>query len=422
MTILRPIRSLSLLLLMLLLVATSHVSAAAEHNKRYLVLVSMDGFRWDYMDKHPTPAMHALAARGVKAAALLPVFPTLTFPNHYSIATGLYPQNHGLVANEFRDRESGDWYVYKQKESAQDGRWYGGEPIWVAAAKAGMKTAAFFFVGSEAAIQGIRPDRWNAYDKSISGDERVTQVLQWLTEPEEQRPQMITLYFEDVDDHSHWGGIGSEQATAAIARVDGYLQRLMDGIDALPYADQVSIVLVSDHGQAAYTQAHKPFVLQGQFDLQGITPIDGGSFLFLYFDTANPQRVAALQEAINLAWDCGTAYRPEDAPASWQIGDNPRFPDLILMPEPGCAVLSSMKMALKINPGDHGWAPEDPEMHGIFIAAGPGIPSGLSIPALRSVDVFPLLLRQLGLPLTQKLDSDLELWPQVLGEATVNLP
>ncbi len=394
------------------------VDSQPDGDPSYLLLVSIDGFRWDYMDIYPTPALHALAARGVKADALLPVFPTLTFPNHYSIATGLYPQNHGLVANTFPDRDSGDWYVYKRKESAQDGRWYGGEPIWVAAKKAGMNTAAFFFVGSEAPIQGLLPDRWNAYDKSISGDERVTQVLHWLAEPEAQRPQMITLYFDDVDDHSHWSGIGSADAVAAINRVDGYVQRLLDGIDALPYADRVSLVLVSDHGQGSYTHADKPFVLAGQFDLQGITPVDGGSYLFLYFDVADVPRVTALQDAINQAWDCGTAYRPDDAPAAWRIGDNPRFPDLILMPEPGCAVLSSMKMVYKLDPGDHGWAPEDPDMHGIFIAAGPGIPAGLRIPALRNVDVFPLLLRQLGLPVTpqwaEKLDSDLALWPKLL--------
>lgn len=409
-------RKLSLtLLLMVGIAATASTFAATDEPPRYLVLISIDGFRWDYLDKYPTPAMHELANRGVRADALLPVFPTLTFPNHYSIATGLYPQSHGLVANEFPDADLGGWYRYKNRETAQDGRWYGGEPIWVAAAKAGMHTAAFYFVGSEADIQGIRPDRWNAYNKLITGDLRTDQVLEWLAEPEATRPQVITLYFDDVDDHSHWSGVGSEAAVAAIARVDNYIRQLLDGLDQLPYKDQVSIVLVSDHGQEGYENTAPPFVLEGRYDLHGITPVDGGSYLFLHFDEANAQRVAELQQAINRDWDCGHAWTPEDAPPAWHIGDNPRFPDLILTPEPGCAVLSHPDKASKINHGDHGWAPEVPEMHGIFIAMGPGIPAGLRIPPVHAVDIYPLMLRQLGLPLTQKLDSNLELWPQLLA-------
>lgn len=402
--------------------AVAPASAAANTEPRYLVLISIDGFRWDYLDQYPTPALNALAERGVRADALIPVFPTLTFPNHYSIATGLYPQNHGIVANTFPDPEMGGWYEYKQKETAQDGRWYGGEPIWVAAAKAGMRTAAFYFVGSEADIQGIRPDRWNPYNKLITGDMRTAQVLQWLAEPEDTRPQVITLYFDDVDDHSHWSGVGSEAAVAAIARVDGYIRQLLDGLDQLPFKDQVSLVMVSDHGQGGYENPAQPFVLEGRFDLSGITPVDGGSYLFLHFEQDQPQRVAELQQAINEAWDCGSVYRPGDAPAGWMIGDNPRFPELILMPEPGCAVLSQPGMSHKINHGDHGWAPEVPEMHGIFIAAGPGIPAGLRIPPVPAVDIYPLLLRQLGLPITQTLDSNLEFWPPLLDSARSDLP
>jgi predicted AlkP superfamily pyrophosphatase or phosphodiesterase len=416
------INSCWILLLLLGLGATAPAVVAADESKRYLLLISIDGFRWDYLDKYSTPAMHELASRGVRADALLPVFPTLTFPNHYSIATGLYPQNHGLVANEFPDPESGGWYNYKKKETAQDGRWYGGEPIWVAAAKAGMPTAAFYFVGSEADIQGIRPDRWNAYNKLITGDLRTAQVLQWLAEPEETRPQVITLYFDDVDDHSHWTGVGSAAMVAAITRVDGYIQQLLDGLDTLPYKDQVSIVLVSDHGQGDYSNPGPPFILDGRYSLDGITPVDGGSYLFLHFDEPDPQRVARLQQAINQDWDCGQAYTPEDAPTAWQVGDNPRFPELILTPDPGCAVLSHPDKASKINHGDHGWAPEDPDMHGIFIAMGPGIPAGLRIPPLRAVDIYPLFLRQLDLPSSHKTDSDPDLWPNLLDSAKPGSP
>jgi predicted AlkP superfamily pyrophosphatase or phosphodiesterase len=400
-------------------VVASDTQATENAGSRYLVLVSIDGFRWDYLDQYPTPALHELAERGVRAEALVPVFPTLTFPNHYSIATGLFPQNHGIVANVFPNADQSDWYIYKEAESAQDGSWYGGVPIWVAAHRAGLRTAAFFFPGTEAPVQGVTPDRWYRYDKSISGSKRLRQVLDWLAEPPESRPHMITLYFDDVDDHSHWSGVGSRQAKKAIARVDGYIRRLVQGIDRLPYGDQVTLVVVSDHGQGSYLQQEPALVLDEHFDIEGFQPIEGGNYLFLHTSKADAARVINLQQAINEVWTCGRAWRPADAPQSWQVGPNPRFPELILVPDAGCAIASTRKNLMSLSLGDHGWAPGDPDMQGLFIVAGPGIPAGLRIPPLRNVDVYPLLLRQLGIvpdaELARSLDSNLELWPGLLG-------
>ncbi len=403
------------LLFLLLMAAMAPGAATAEQQPRYLVLVAIDGFRWDYLDQYPTPALRELAARGVQADALLPVFPTLTFPNHYSIATGLYPQNHGIVANVFPNEDRSDWYVYKEAESAQDGSWYGGLPVWVAAHDAGLNTAAFFFPGTEADIRGVKPDRWFRYNKAITGSKRVKQVLDWLAEPPDTRPHMVTLYFDDVDDHSHWSGVDSKQARKAISRVDRYIRQLMDGIDRLPYGGQVTLVVVSDHGQASYTQQQPALVLDEQFDISGFRPLEGGNYLFLYQRQPDEPALLQLQQSINATWDCGHAWRPGDAPAAWHLGDNPRFADLILIPDPGCAVASTRDSLNSLSAGDHGWAPEMPEMHGVFIAAGPGIPAGLRIPALRNVDVYPLLLRQLGLGVTTQVDSNLELWPELLG-------
>ena len=196
------------------------INAPAQRDKPYLILISIDGFRWDYQALYKTPALDRLAAGGVRAESLQPVFPTLTFPNHYSIATGLYPANHGIVANDFPDPDSGDWYQYKTARIVQQGRWYGGEPIWVAAEKSGMVAAAFFFVGTEADIGGIKPTYWNRFDANISGSRRVAQVLKWLAMPIETRPHLITLYFEHVDNDSHQYGVGSKESIAEIKRVD----------------------------------------------------------------------------------------------------------------------------------------------------------------------------------------------------------
>jgi len=155
------------------------VNSKQQQHKPYLILVSIDGFRWDYMDLYPTPNLNRIAAAGVRAERLLPVFPTLTFPNHYSIATGLYPANHGLVGNEFPDHARNKWYALHDRESIEDRWFYQGEPIWVTAETQGMVAASFFFVGTEAPIQGVRPSHWRLYEHDIAGEERVDQVLSW---------------------------------------------------------------------------------------------------------------------------------------------------------------------------------------------------------------------------------------------------
>ena len=376
-----------------------------SEERPYLILISLDGFRWDYPDRYPTPALDQLAARGVRAKALRPVFPTLTFPNHYTIATGLYPARHGLVANRFRDSETGEWFVHKQKDTAQDGHWYSGEPIWVAAEKAGLGAAAYFYVGTEADIQGIRPRYWYSYNKKVDGMKRVRQVLKWLNLDAEDRPHLITLYFEDVDDYSHWYGPDSEENAAAVARVDSYLEALMAGVDNLPFADQVSIVVVSDHGQSSYQPDSKLLVLDELLDLSGTTSVDGGPYVFIYLDQAEPQRAAVIRDGINAVWNCGRAYLPEDSPAEWHVAGNSDFADVLVVAEPGCAVVSSLSSNTLLTPGDHGWAPETADMQGIFIAAGPGLPKGVEVGTLRSVDLYPLLMRLLGLEPSPNVDS-----------------
>jgi predicted AlkP superfamily pyrophosphatase or phosphodiesterase len=395
---------------------TGGINAPRQQDKPYLVLVSIDGFRWDYPDLFETPALDAIAARGVRAERLIPVWPTLTFPNHYSIATGLYPARHGLVANTFRDPASAAWYAIWDRDAVENGDFYAGQPIWVTAESQGMVTAAFFFVGSEAAIRGIRPSHWRRYDKSIAGEARVDQVLEWLALPPATRPHLYTLYFEDVDDNSHWYGPGSEQAAAAIERVDGYLVRLLDGLDALPHGTEVNLIVVSDHGQREYLPGEPPLVLTEYIDLDGMEIIEGGSYAYLYFHDPDPDRARGIRDAVNGAWSHGRAWLPEAAPASWRLGANPRYPDVIVQPDPGYAVISTEDTMHKVTAGDHGWAPEDAAMHGIFLAAGPAIRAGARLAAVDNVDVYPLMVRILGLEAPETIDGDLEALRHILRD------
>jgi len=394
---------------------TGGLNAAHQQGKPYLILVSIDGFRWDYMDRYPTPNMDRIAAAGSKAERLIPVFPTLTFPNHYSIATGLYPKHHGLVANYFPDPVRGKWYSLKNRETVEDRWFYAGEPIWVTAETQGMVAASFYFVGSEAAVKGVSPTYWRSYNKDISGESRVKQVLTWLAEPARKRPHLYTLYFEDVDDYSHWYGPDSPENIAAIKRVDDYLGQLLNGLENLPHADQVNILLVSDHGQAAYRENPQAFKLGEYVDLNGTTIIEGGSYLFIHFDQDDPDRANDIVETVNQHWIHGRAYLPTDSPCNWHVDSNPRFPDVILMPEPGFAVLSTASETGRINAGDHGWAPETPAMHGFFVASGPDIKAGLSLGSVNNIDIYPLMTSILGLKAPEAVDGDASKLARVLN-------
>jgi predicted AlkP superfamily pyrophosphatase or phosphodiesterase len=385
---------------------TGGFNAAHQLNKPYLILVSIDGFRWDYMDRYPTPNMNRIAAAGSKAERLIPVFPTLTFPNHYTIATGLYPSHHGLVANYFPDRALNKWYSLKDRESVENRWFYSGEPIWVTAETQGMVAAAYYFVGTEAAVNGVPPTHWNSYDKNVSGEARVDQVLTWLAAPEETRPHMYTLYFEDVDDHSHWYGPDSPENIAAISTVDGYIGRLLDGLGTTPHANQVNIILLSDHGQGKYHQNPQAFIVDEYVDISGATIIEGGSHLAIHFDQDTPGRAEDIVRTVNQNWKHGRAYTPTGTPGQWQVDTNPRFPDVIMVPNPGFAVLSTANQAHRINKGDHGWAPEWSDMHGFFVASGPDIKAGVPLGAVYNVDIYPLMVSILGLEPPDNLDGD----------------
>src|SRR5713101_5394570 len=202
-----------------------------------LILVSFDGWRWDYIDRQPAPNLRALAARGVRATALIPSFPVLTFPNHYTLVTGLYPEHHGIVGNVMRDPLMPDKFTMRA-ETAKDARWWGGEPLWVTAIRQGRRADAMFWPGSEAAIGGVRPTEWRSFDDKVLNADRVKQVLDWLALPPDQQPSFVTLYFSEVDHAGHDYGPDSPQVLEAAHHLDEALGQLVSGVRTLGILDR----------------------------------------------------------------------------------------------------------------------------------------------------------------------------------------
>jgi len=392
---------------------TGGINSPDQRNKPYVILVSIDGFRWDYQDLYETPTLDRIAARGIRADRMIPVFPTLTFPNHYSIATGMYPANHKLIGNKFPSADRRRYYTPSDSSEVQDGSWYAGQPVWVAAEKNGLVSAAFFYVGTEAVIDGTPISYWNEYDESISGVTRVDQVLAWLSMPEDRRPHMITLYFEDVDVVTHSYGPGSSQSIAAIKRVDDYIGRLMSGIATLPFANDVNVVIVSDHGQSMFKTDVEPFIIDRVADLEGLTVVDHGTSAFLYLERPDHDRAISIRDAINAHWEHGRAMLHEDTPPGWRVTEGAGFADIIVQADPGYAVFSSPARTNLIA-SSHGWPREFEDMHSIFLATGPRLPKGKRIPAIEAVDVYPLLMEILELPVTTPIDGDPELLTNLL--------
>ena len=394
--------------------ATGGIDRPAAESRPHVVLVSFDGFHPGYLDRFDTPHFDRLAARGMRAAGLVSVFPSLTFPGHYSIATGLHPETHGIVGNRFFDPVRGAEFSYRRSEDAQDGTWWGGEPIWVTAEKQGLISAAFFFPGTEADIGGMRPSHWRPYDGRVPNRERIEQVLAWLALAPAERPHLITLYFSLVDSAGHRLGPDHAAMRRSVESADGLLGALTAGLDALPHAERVALVVVSDHGMAA-PDPDRTTVLPAVAELAGVRIVAAGPSLSLH--VGDPERARALRDRLNARLAHARAYLREELPEHLHAGGNPRLGDVLVMP----AGLGMVQLGPDDRPpaGMHGWDPTLPEMHGIFLAAGPGIAPGTALPAVNAVDVYPLVAHLLGLTPPSDVAGDLAAFAPALESAAV---
>ena len=402
--------------------APAGAGEAAGAGRPYVVLVSFDGFRPDYLDRFPTPSFDRLAAAGA-SAALVPVFPSLTFPTHYSIATGLYPEHHGVVANRFYDPERGEEFDYRDRTDAQDGSWWGGEPIWVTAETQGLTAAAFFFPGTEAAIGGVRPTEWRPYDGRVPNRERVRTVLDWLARPPATRPHLTTLYFSLVDSAGHRLGPDAAEMGDSVGTADALLGTLLDGVDALPHGDRVVLLVVSDHGMAAVEPERRQSLPPAAAGA-GVRAVPFGPAVSLH--VADESRRAAIRDAINEAVRNARAYLREELPAHLHARASRRIGDVVVVPEVGVmvdvrrgleGVAAAVGRAAGYPAGMHGWDPRAPEMHGILLAAGPGIARGVRLPPVESIHVYPLIAHLLGLTPPEALDGRLDAVAALLASA-----
>lgn len=379
--------------------------AGTGASRPYVVLVSFDAFRHDYVDRYQPPAFVEIATRGVRAEGLVPSFPSKTFPNHYTLATGLYPGHHGIVGNTFYDPARREWYRNNDPTAVTDGTWYSGEPIWATAERNSVKSGVFFWPGSEAAVGGIRPAYWSTFDTRVPSALRVDSVIGWLRKPAAERPHLVLLYISEVDDTTHKHGPDGSETGRVVASVDRALRRLLDSLHALPFGDSTNVVLVSDHGMAQVTPDHRIAVgdqlARGGVDTVGMLASDNGPTMSIWFD-GDAKRARASVLVLGRSLQHARAYLRGESPERWHVRDNARAGDVLVVADEGY-FLQRRASDKPPNPGQHGFDPNVTDMRGIFLAAGPGVRKLGVIPAFENVNVYPFvaaLLRLEHVPLT----------------------
>jgi predicted AlkP superfamily pyrophosphatase or phosphodiesterase len=364
-----------------------------------LLLVSIDGFRPDYLQRGVTPVLNALAKEGVLATqGMVPSFPSVTFPNHYTLVTGLVPDRHGIVNNTMADPQIPDvLFSLGNRAALMDRRWWdSATPIWVSVEQQGLKAATLFWPGSEADIQGVRPSDWRVYDAKLPPEARVDEVLGWLDRPRATRPDFITLYFEAVDSAGHRSGPQGEATTQAMAQIDQAVGRLVEGLKARALLDQTNLLIVSDHGMAPIS-AERVVLLDDIFDTASVERFSAYGPLLGF--TPLPGREAELREKLSRPQQHLQCWPREQLPRRFDYGQNRRVPPFVCLADIEWSLATRESLAR--NPpagGAHGFDPADPQMAALFMAHGPAFQGGTRLTdGFSNLDVYPLLARLLGI-------------------------
>lgn len=389
-----PARAAVVALVLALAVAGAVAQRAASP---ILILVSFDGFRWDYIDRGETPHLLALAARGVRAAGLVPSFPSFTFPNHYTIVTGLYPEHHGVVANTMEEPGWPERFTMAGLTS-RDGWWWGGEPMWVTARKQNRRAGSVFWPGTEAAVQGIRPDYWLPFDDEMPNVDRVNHLLDLVALPEGEQPSFLTLYFSEVDHVGHDYGPDSPEMSEALRHVDASLGLLENGIRDLRLADRTTLVVVSDHGMTPVSDQRAIF-LDDYVDLSSVEVVEWGQLLQL-----RPRRGTAdeIYRSIRDRHPSMAVYKRDEVPDRLHYRASARIQPVLGLAAEGWEITSHARWQNDLERhrkrgGAHGYDPRLKSMHGLFVAAGPGIRRGVVSPEFENIHVYDFLCGVLGL-------------------------
>ena len=384
-------------------------SCENHQDDSYVLLISFDGFRADYLDWFDTPNMDRFIKKGVRAKGLIPVFVSKTFPNHYSIATGMYAENHGLIGNHFYDAELDETYSLSDRSKVQDPKFYGGEPIWVTAEKQGLKTASYFWVGTEAPIGGSYPSKWKEYEHDFPFESRIDSIVSWFSLPINERPRFCSLYFHEPDWTGHETGPRSQETEAVVSHLDSLFGDLISKLEQLPISENLNIIAVADHGMAEIS-SERTVDLSAYTNMSHIIQEGSGPYAFLYSKRKNiiEPAVDQLKKAEHIS-----VYLKSDIPERFHFKNHHRIKDALIIADEGWYIqnqaISSSSAAGEYIPtgGTHGYDNQLKSMHALFIAQGPDFKNDIVTEPFENVNIYPMIAHILDIDPSKKIDGNL---------------
>ena len=354
-----------------------------------LILISIDGFRWDYFDKVETPNFDRLIANGSKADGLKTSYPSKTFPNHISIVTGNYPSNHGIISNYFYDADFDEYfYIGAGSTAAQDGKWIDAEPIWVTIEKQAKRAMIMFWPMSDAEIMGIRPSKYYVYNEDPTNLDRMDQILSWLLHTGNARPSFLASYFSVVDSKGHSYGPDGDETIEAIRVVDKAIGHLIDGLEAQNILNEVNIMIVSDHGMTE-TPDTKVINIADYINLDDVVTVGGCPFMEI---RPNEGKLESVYQALQNI-DNTQVFKKEDIPDKFNYKNNNRIEPILLLADEHWSIMTPGRTPIA---GSHGYDPDYQSMNGIFIAHGPAFKSGFSGPEIHNIHLYEMMCKILG--------------------------
>jgi predicted AlkP superfamily pyrophosphatase or phosphodiesterase len=383
-------------------------------SKPYVIMISTDGFRYDYAKKYNAENLLKLSDNGVKAVAMIPSYPSITFPNHWSLITGLYPSHHGLIDNFFYDYKRNETYAMSNKKNAEDGSWYGGTPLWGLAEKQGMVSASLMWVGSASDAGGMRPSYYYPYHEKFKPSEKVDKVINWLKLPEEKRPHFISLYFPEVDGSGHHFGPDTNETEAAVHLIDKAIGDLVQKVNDLGLKN-VNFIFVSDHGMIKVdggTPLEIPALL---FDKTRFDFYNSQTLLRVF--VKNPDEVKAVYKELKAnKTDDYEVYLDKKLPKYLHFATRDdkynRIGQILLLPKAPKIFLEKGK---KTSVGKHGYNPKTvPEMKATFYAWGPAFKNNMEIGEFTNINVYPLVADILGLKIDQPIDGKIKVLKKIV--------
>ncbi|MBI9072568.1 MAG: alkaline phosphatase family protein [Melioribacteraceae bacterium] len=370
----------------------------------YTILVSFDGFRWDYVNRGITPTLQKVIKEGVHALSLRPTFPSKTFPNHLSIVTGLHASHHGIISNSIYDPVYKEKYKLSNKDAVTEARWYQGEAFWETAERQGIKTASYFWPGSEVTLDYRRPSYYKEYEHDKKYEERIDGVIDWLKLPIEERPRFITLYFDLTDTYGHDFGPNSEETNWAISRLDSMANYLIEKINETSIKDSVNVIFVSDHGMTEVSEDRiinvKNLIKDYECRISDIGP----------FMTIEPKKndIDKIYNIIKKKENHFKIYKKGEIPDYYFFNDHHLVSSLLLVADIGWSLTTRDNLGKYTTKGNHGYEKDHTDMHGIFIAKGPGFKNNYKTGTLWNIDIYSLLCKIYNIYPRTNIDGRLE--------------